>query len=296
MKVLIAPSQFGEGPLRRLAELGFESVPNPYRRKLTRGEVVELLQGVPGIVAGLEPLDKEVLSRTALKVISRCGSGMTNVDAEEAARLGIKVYSTPNGPTTAVAEATLSALLQLLRNFDASSRDLHAGRWTKSTGRQLKGRTAAIIGMGRIGSEVARLLSAFGVTILAVDPCLADRPGPWRSLSLESALRQADIVCVHASHDGILLGPAELALLPRGAIVLNAARGGLVDEAALAEGLRTGRLYGAWLDVFSVEPYQGPLAELPNALLTPHIASYTVEGRETMEMECVENLAKGFRG
>lgn len=297
MKVLIGPSQFGALPLRRLAECGYEVIQNPFGRKLTRDELIGLLPGVNALVAGLESLDAEVLSGSELKVISRCGSGMANVDIETATRLGIKVFFTPNGPTTAVAEATLGALLILLRGFPESNQDLHSGKWQKRTGFQLQGKTAAIIGYGKIGREVGRLLVAFGVRVLAVDPYLSKATFSVEGVlqaTLMDALPIADIFCMHTSSEATILGPSEFSQMKPGIFILNASRGGVIDEKALISAIDEKRVLGVWLDVFLEEPYRGPLTAYSQALLTPHIASYTYEGREIMEMETIDNLLKGF--
>lgn len=297
-KVLIGPSSFGEldrTPLDRLIEAGCEVIDNPFKRKLTKEELVKLLDdGIVGLVAGLEALDRDVLAKSHLKVISRCGSGLANVDLKAAKELGIEVCSTPSGPTTAVAELTLAAILSLLRLIPQMDRDLHEGRWVKKIGFQLEGKTVVIVGLGRIGTRVASLLGPFGVRVLAVDPYLAPASAALPLLSLEEALPQADILTLHCSGESCLLGKKELALLKPGALVLNPARGGLLDEAALVEGLRTGRIAGAWLDTFEREPYSGPLTDCPNVLLTPHAGSYTRECRSGMEVEAVENLIKAL--
>ena len=133
-KVLLGPSTFAAqdpSPMERLAVAGCEIVKNPFGRKLTKQELIELLPGVKGLIAGLETLDEEVMRRSELKVISRCGSGLSNVDIVAAKWLGIKVFSTPNGPTNAVAELTLGAMINLLRMIPLMDRDMHEGRWTK---------------------------------------------------------------------------------------------------------------------------------------------------------------------
>jgi D-3-phosphoglycerate dehydrogenase len=292
-KVLIGPSSFAEldeTPVNRLVEAGCEIIGNPFGRRLTRDELTTLLNGgAVGLIAGLEPLDREVLQKSRLKVISRCGSGLSNVDLAAARELAIEVCSTPSVPTVAVAELTLAAMLSLLRLLPQMDRDLHEKRWTKKIGHQLEGKTVAIVGFGRIGRRVAALLAPFDAHVLAVDPYLepaADLP----LVSLEEALPRADILTLHCSGDFCLLGERELALLKPGAFVLNAARGGLVDEAALLKALGTGRIAGAWLDAFEQEPYDGPLASCPNVLLTPHVGSYTRECRARMEAEAVDNL------
>lgn len=296
-KVLIGPSSFGEAdpaPLHRLAALGCEIVGNPYKRKLTKGELLELLSDkVTGLVAGLEPLDREVLERSVLQVISRCGSGLSNVDLQAARELGIEVYSTPFGPTDAVAELTVAVMLNLLRMLSQMDKDLREGRWTKRIGRQLADKTVAVVGFGRIGRRVASLLAPFRPQLIAVDPYLSETGLDVPLVSLAEALPQADIVSLHCSGTQCILGEAEFAALKRGALVLNPARGGIVSEIALQRALDDGRVAGAWLDTFENEPYAGPLTAYSQVVLTPHAGSYTEESRRCMEAEAVQNLV-GF--
>jgi len=294
IKVLIGPSSFGEldrAPLDRLIEVGCEVIDNPFRRKLAKEELAKLLEGgVTGLIAGLEPLDREVLQKSRLKVISRCGSGLSNVDLAAASELGIEVCTTPSGPTAAVAELTLGAMLSLLRMVPQMDRDLHEGKWTKKIGFQLEGKTIVIVGFGRIGRHLASLLTPFKTRMLAVDPHLSEPVAGVPLVSLEEALPQADILTLHCSGETCLLGKNEFARLKPGAFVMNAARGGLIDEAALLNGLEQKIIAGAWLDTFELEPYSGPLTRYPQVILTPHIGSYTRECRRRMEVEAVENL------
>lgn len=299
-KVLIGPSSFADGdrtPMERLIEAGCEVVMNPFKRKLTKIELLQLLdERVVGLVAGLEPLDREVLQKSKLRVISRCGSGLSNVDTVAAGELGIAVLSTPEGPTGAVAELTLGCMLGLLRMVPQMDRNLHAGKWTKVTGFQLEGKTVAIVGFGRIGRRVAALLAPFKAKVLAVDPHPA---GPAEGVSmatLEEALPQADIITLHCSGETCLLDEKTFPLIKPGAFLLNAARGGLIDEKMLLLALDEGRIAGAWLDTFEVEPYTGPLTSYPQVILTPHIGSYTRECRSRMEMEAARNLLNALAG
>jgi D-3-phosphoglycerate dehydrogenase len=294
-KILLGPSSFAETdktPLIRLQEAGYEVIDNPYKRKLTKAELFELLTpDVIGIIAGLEPLDREVLQRSRLKVVSRVGSGMSNVDQQAARELGIAVRSTPNGPTEAVAELAIGALLSLLRMIPLMDRALHAGKWDKRIGVQLEGKTVAIVGYGRIGRRVAELLAPFRTRLLVVDPFLEQGAVPGvELLSLDEVLPLADIVSLHSSGEACLLGEREFSLLKKGAFLLNVARGGLVAEAALIAALDSGTVAGAWFDTFGAEPYSGPLCGRDNVVLTPHVGSYTLECRQGMENEAVDNL------
>ncbi len=293
-KVLIGPSSFSEvdySPLERLTETGCDVIDNPFKRKLTKSELIDLLnEGITGLIAGLEPLNREVLKNSKLKVISRCGSGLSNVDLEAAKEFNIEVCFTPDGPTSAVAELTLGAMLGLLRMIPLMDKNFHEGKWTKKIGIQLEGKSVVVIGYGRIGRKVASLLLPFSVNLLVVDPFIQEPIDDIPVEPLEEALPKADIITVHSSGEDCILGKREFKLIKPGAFVLNAARGGLIDEDALISGLEDGRIQGAWLDTFKQEPYAGPLIGYPQVVLTPHVGSYTLECRKRMETEAVQNL------
>jgi D-3-phosphoglycerate dehydrogenase len=300
MKILIGPSSFADqdrAPLIKLENNGYSVLINPFRRKITKEELMELLEeDVHGIIAGLETLDREVLENSRLKVISRCGAGISNVDTSAAKELGIRVYNTPFGPTRAVAELTMGCLLSLIRQVPLMDRSLHDGKWNKLIGRQLKGMKALIIGFGRIGQNVAQLLKAFEVDVMVCDPMFSNKSDvPYVMMNLEDALPQADIISLHASGSEQIIGPRQLSILKRGAFILNAARGEVIDESALADALDSGQVAGAWLDTFNQEPYNGVLKNYQQVILTPHVGSYTAEGRLQMELDAVENLIRGFR-
>ena len=293
-KILIGPSTFAAvdpTPLEALNDSGLEVIDNPFKRRLTRAELLDLLTpDVVGLIAGLEPLDRQVMSNSSLKVISRCGSGMSNVDLTAASDLGIAVRSTPTAPVTAVAELVVGAILNLLRSVPSMDRSLHRREWNKRIGQQLSGKTVAVVGFGRIGRRVSQLLKAFDTKIIAVDPVRSDPPDGVNFLNLAEALELADIVTLHCSGEDHLIGDSELQRMQPGSYLVNAARGGLVDEDALVQALDRDHIAGAYLDTFGTEPYQGPLCEYDQVLLTPHIGSYTVECRLQMETEAVDNL------
>lgn len=295
---MLGPSTFAEKdstPLEKLLHAGFAVVANPYKRKLVKHELLELLRDdVVGIIAGLESLDREVMQKSKLKVISRCGSGMSNVDLDAAKELEIAVFNTPFGPTRAVAELTVGCLISLIRQVQAMDRALHAGKWDKRVGRQLKGMTVLVIGFGRIGRSVAQLLRAFETEIQVCDPWVKADEIPFPLKNLDGGLPLADVVSLHVSGEDRLLGRQEFDRMKPGAFVLNAARGGVLDEEALRAALDSGRVAGAWLDTFGREPYEGPLTGYDQVILTPHVGSYTHEGRLQMELDAAENLIRGF--
>lgn len=292
-RVLIAPSSFAEldsEPMDKLIEHGFEVVNNPFHRKLTTPELKDLLPGAVGLIAGQETIDREIMEESSLRVISRCGVEMSNVDLEAARELGIIVKNTPDAPTVAVAELTIGAMIGLLRMIPAMDHELHSKRWAKKVGVQLSGKTVVIIGFGRIGRYVGRLLRAFGVKLMAVDPALQGIVEQTPVVSLEEALAQADIITLHLGGTFKVLGKREFSLMKDGVFILNAARGGVIDEDSLLEAIKVGKVAGAWIDTFTQEPYRGPLADCPQVILTPHVGSYARECRKSMEMQAVENL------
>ena len=298
-RVLLATSSFAEKdrlPLEKLLAHHCEVILNPYKRKLAKEELLNLLSdGVTGIIAGLEVLDREAMERSNLKVISRCGSGLSNVDIQAAQSLGIQVFSTPSGPINAVAELTMGCLLSLLRQICQMDRAMHDRKWDKSIGFELRDRCVAVVGFGRIGRRVGNLIEAFGAKVLAVDPAFTATTEAFTLMTLQEALPLADVVILHASGEDTIIGGAEFARMKRGSYILNAARGGLIDEGALLAALESGIIAGAWLDTFTEEPYSGPLCDFPQVMLTSHIGSYTLECRRKMEMEAVDNLLRGLQ-
>ena len=221
---------------------------------------------------------------------------MSNVDRAAAKELGIAVCSTPNGPTAAVAELTLGALLSLLRMIPFMDQALRSGEWSKKIGSQLEGKTVAVVGFGRIGRRVAELLAPFKVKLLVVDPYLPDDAVcDFVKLPLAEALPQADIVTLHSSGEDCLIGEREFGLMKAGIFLLNVARGELISETALVKSLEDGKVAGAWLDTFAEEPYAGPLCKFRNVVLTPHVGSYTLECRKQMETDAVDNLLNALQ-
>jgi D-3-phosphoglycerate dehydrogenase len=230
-----------------------------------------------------------------LRVISRCGVGMDNVDQAAARELGIAVRNTPFGPTLAVAELAVGLALDMLRRIAEQDRALRAGVWKKRMGWLLAGKKVGVVGMGRIGRETAKRFAALGAEVAYADPVAVVEQYP--RMDLPALLAWADMLSLHCSapeHGGPLLGREELAAMRPGGWVINLARGGLVDEDALAEALREGRLSGAALDVYADEPYQGPLTGLDNAVLLPHVGSYAREGRIRMELDAVTNCLEAL--
>ena len=300
--ILATTSSFAADSPARLVSLagyGLQLVLNPWGRKLNEDELAELLQKKRpvGLLAGTEPITRRVLiaCRDFLRVISRVGVGWDNVDREVAAELGIRVYRTAGVLAEAVAELTIGFMLAALRCITLQDRQVRQGLWQKRMGALLRGKVVGIIGFGSIGQRVGELVQAFGCEVIYCDPRAA--AVPWASrLTLRQILAQADIVTIHAGGKEQILGAAELAGLGRrGLILINTARGEMIDDEALVSCLADGRIGFACLDVFQEEPYRGSFCGVDNVILTPHIGSYAREARELMEETAIEHLVSGLK-
>ncbi len=294
--IAISTSSFSvedETAKRRLEDVGVQIRPNPFGRRLTEEEIIEHLDGVDGLIAGLEPLNRKVFkSAKKLKAIARVGIGLSNVDLEAAKEYGIKVSNTPFGPTEAVAEMTIAALLNLCRRLTLFDEKMHEGKWQKEIGVGLRDTRVLIIGYGRIGRKVGQLLKAFNAKVLVADPFICDDTleEGVRRVSLEDGLKIADIISLHAGGEETLLGEKEFSQIRDSIILLNSARGELVDEDALIKALDSGKVQSAWFDAFWEEPYSGKLIQYKQVLLTPHVCTYTRQCRKSMEISAVQNL------
>ena len=233
---------------------------------------------------------------TKLRVIGRAGVGTDNIDIPAATELGIAIINAPAGNTIAVAELFFGALIGLVRHLPRAASSMREGRWDRSDllGTELRGRSLGIIGLGRIGSEVAQRARAFGMNLSAFDPYVTDERFDLlrvtRAKTLEDLLRSSDVITIHTpltSETRGLIGAAELALLQPHSIIANLARGGIIDEAALAEAMENSRISGAILDVFTEEPLPSSsrLRALDNVILTPHLGASTAEGQRNVAVD-----------
>jgi D-3-phosphoglycerate dehydrogenase len=250
---------------------------------------------------------KALAAATRLKVIGRAGVGVDNVNVEAATERGIVVMNTPGGNTISTAEHTFSLLLSLARKIPQAHASIVAGKWDRKSfeGTELCGKTLGIVGMGRIGGEVARRAIAFGMNVVAYDPYLV--PSRARSLQVELAddlgalLARADFITVHmplTSETNKIIGADAIAKCKKGVRIINCARGGLVDEAALLAGLQSGQVAGAALDVYEKEPppEDFPFRALPNVVLTPHLGASTAEAQESVGVEIAQAISEFLVG
>ena len=234
-----------------------------------------------------------------LQVIGRAGVGVDNVDLDAATRAGITVVNAPTGNTIAAAEHTIALLLALARRIPAADASIRRGEWSRGSlqGVQLRGRTLGIIGLGKIGMAIAEGARGLGMTLLGSDPYVTAEQAALRGVELvdlERLLERSDAVTVHVPLTRAttgLIGARAIARMKPGAFVLNVARGGIVDEPALAAALREGRLGGAGIDVFETEPPTGsPLLDAPNTVLTPHLGASTIEAQVAVAEEIAEQV------
>ena len=301
-KILISTSSFGKydkAPLESLMNMKCKINLNPHGRELKECEIKELLNGVEGLIAGTEPLTRKVIySAQNLKVISRCGIGIDNIDLEAMNERGIKLYRTPEGPALAVAELTLGLILDSLRSISYLNRKIHSGGWEKKMGRLFTGKTVGIVGMGTIGKRLTALLRPFNCKILARDH-VTDlefaRENNINYVHLGELLKESDIVTLHLPLENDTEGLFErnhFLQMKDGAIFINTSRGKIVDEDDLYDVLSDGKIAHACLDVYRNEPYTGKLKKLDNVTLTCHVGSYAKEARMKMEEQAVENLLK----
>lgn len=240
----------------------------------------------------------------SLRLVARAGIGVDNIDVPAATERGILVINAPQGNVRSTAEHTIGLIFAVARRITDADRAVRAGRWKSGyEGVQLAGKQIGIVGVGKVGRQVAMMAEALDLRVVAHDPYLdADA---WRALGLPSVslaelLHTSDIVTIHvpiAAETRGLLRSEEIASMKDGAILINCARGGLVDEGALAEALASGKLAGAALDVFEEEPLrESPLLTAPNLVLTPHVAASTLEAQAQVSTEIAEQVVDFFAG
>jgi D-3-phosphoglycerate dehydrogenase len=272
-----------------------------------RAALLPALAGAAAVLVRSATLvDAEALAAAPnLKVVARAGVGLDNVDVAAATERGVMVVNAPTSNITSAAEHAVALLLAAARHIPAADASLRAGEWkrTQFTGVELAGKTVGVVGLGRIGVLVAQRLAAFDVTLVAHDPYI--QPGRAaqlgvRLVSLEELLRESDVITIHLPKTPEtvgLIGAEELAMTKPGVIVVNAARGGLIDEAALADALKTGQVSRAGIDVYAREPCtDSPLFELPNTVVTPHLGASTAEAQDKAGTAVAHSVRLALQG
>ena len=306
-KVLIGSRSFGQifkEHITQLEEAGCEVIPNGVGRAYRSHELMTALAGVDALITGTDELTAEVIAAAdRLKTIAKHGIGLETIDLDAARKRGIVVSATPEAVSDGVADLTLALLLAVARKIVPAHQSTAAGAWKNFTGMELRDKVLGIVGLGRIGQQVCLRAQGFGMRVVAYDPFPNRTFGTEHDVTFvpfDELLQMSDVVTLHAPADqvqGALLGADELMRMKAGALLINTARGALVDEDALAAALRSGHLGGAGLDAFVDEPPVGsPLLGLGNVALTPHIGGSTVDGRRRMGEMTVENVLRALRG
>src|SRR2546430_10379666 len=305
-KVLVADS-ISQGGIDELSRDGMLDV--SVQTKLSPAKLIEVIPEFAAVIVRSETkVTGEVLNAgKKLRVVGRAGVGVDNVDVETATRRGVVVLNAPGGNTVSTAEHAFSLLLCVARKIPQADASLRGKKWSRKDfeGVELYNKTLGVIGMGRIGSELSRRAIAFGMRVIAYDPYLSS--GRARSLQVEvmedldELLQISDFVTLHTpltpeTHH--LLNAARLTKTKRGVRLINCARGGLIDEAALVESLGNGQVAAAALDVFETDPLppDSPLRAIPNLILTPHLGASTVEAQESVGIEIAQAIRAALLG
>ncbi|MFN8224704.1 MAG: phosphoglycerate dehydrogenase [Gaiellales bacterium] len=291
-----------------IADAGVELLRSRFEVDLdTESPLAEIIDRYDGIVIrSATKLTAELIARAErLKVIGRAGVGVDNVDVDAATRRGIVVANAPESTVVSAAEQTIGLMVALARNIPQAHAALKQGRWERSrwSGVELDGKTLGVVGFGRIGQQVARRGLGLGMRVVAYDPFVGDdrfrELGIDHAQTLDEVYASADFLSLHSPLTNETRGMVNretIAKMRDGVRIVNAARGALIDDEALIEGIRSGKVAGAALDVFSTEPYQGPLLEQDEVVVTPHLAASTDEAQDRAGMIIAEQVVAALEG
>lgn len=306
-KTLITTVPFGAKnrlPLELLEAAGVEYLINPLGRRLNEDELADMVSDFDALIAGTEPITDRVMARAPkLRLISRVGIGLDNVDLLAAERRGIKVCYTPDAPAPAVAEFTIALMLSLLRSVHLANLEMHTGRWNRHLGRRIAEITVGVIGTGRIGARVLRRISAFGtprVLVNDINPntkLVPELKLEW--VGKDEIYSSADLISLHVPLTALtknMIRREHLLKMRPDALIINTSRGAIINEHDLADVMRAGHLGGAAIDVFGHEPYSGELTGIDRCLLTSHMGSMSVDCRTRMEIEATEEAVRFLTG
>ena len=306
MKALITTVPFGAidpTPIKIMEQAGLDFMINPHNTRLTEEQLLDLVPNFDILIAGTEQITKSVINNAPnLRLISRVGIGLDSVDLETCRAKGVAVSYTPDAPSPAVAEMTIGLMVSVLRNFHVANLGLHRGDWQRHYGKRLEDLTVGLLGLGRIGSQVARHLKSFKPKRILVNRLQHQVPDDLvdtvQLVDFSTLIAESDLVSLHLpltqSTKGLISADA-LSSMKEGAVIINTSRGGIVDEDALASALQVGNIAGAAVDVFENEPYQGPLTDIENCHLTCHMGSMSFDCRTRMEIEATQEAVRFFK-
>ena len=308
MKILVTPTSFKldstTQAMLKLRSFASSLVFNPKGRPLSESELIPLLEGCDGCIAGLDHYTPRVIKYASnLKVISRYGIGVDRVDLNAARAKNVVVCNTPGANIQAVADLTFALLLCIARRVPVLDCKTREGLWLRSIGIELYNKTIGILGLGAIGKEVARRASGFSMKVLAYDPFLDKEYAEANGIlpvDFETLIQESDFLSLHlplTEQTRHIISAEVMNSMKKGAIIVNTARGGLIDEDAAYNFLSSGHLGGLGLDVYEIEPPpKAPLFGLENVVLTPHTAAHTAESMEAMAEMSVQNLIDVLSG
>ena len=311
-KVFVSTFPFGlvdDSPLQLLKGSGHDVQYNPLQRKLTPNEISELAHDCDAIIAGTENLTPLIQKNPNLKMISRVGIGLDSVPLMECKKKNIVVAYTPDAVTMAVAELTVGLIIAVTRKVGFADTQLRAGGWTRPQGKRIGESVIGLVGFGRVGSNVARLISEFHPKEILVNDLrnkqdvvhsLSQRYGlTIRTVEKEEIFQRSDIVSLHvplSPKTKDLINEDVLGLFKKDCFLVNTSRGGVVNEADLLSSLKKEMIGGAAVDVFEEEPYHGALLEMDNILLTQHMGSCSYDCRAQMERQATEEVLRFLKG
>jgi D-3-phosphoglycerate dehydrogenase len=306
IKVLITTIPFGDPEPRSLEVLknaGIEYTINPFNRKITESDLIEIISDYDGLIAGTETISKQVIDLAPkLKIIARVGVGTDGIDLNYAKDKNIKITYTPDAPGPAIAELAIGFMYSLLRSTHSANLQIRDGKWSRSIGRSFSDMTIGVIGAGRVGSKVIDLINKIGCKKLLVSDVYHNETlrehYEFEWASKERVFKESDIITFHVPLTADARGMAQkeqLLSMKEDVLIINTARGGIIDEDDLYSVMQTGHIGGVAIDVFDQEPYTGPLINIDRCLLTPHIGSASRECRAKMELESAEDIIRFFK-
>jgi len=291
-------------PLEYLAKHGCQIELVPQGKKMSEEELIQSVGQYDAMIVGLDKITKSIIEASKkMKVMTKHGVGVDNIDVEAASKANIVVTNAPSTNSDAVADLTVGLFVSLARNIPFADRSVKEGGWPRIVGTQINGKVLGIIGLGQIGKRVAKRMSGFDMRILAhdivKDEAFAKKWGVTYT-SLDELLTESDFISIHVTLDAStrrMIGERELGLMKKTAFLVNIARGDIVDEEALYRALKDGKIRAAALDAFSHEPPTGsPLLNLDNVISTPHMGAYTYEALREMGMVCVRDIVATLQG
>ncbi len=307
MKILITPRSFAstsKKPLAMLEKKGYEIIKNETSKPLNNREMSALIEDVDGIIVGIDDLNAGIIKQAHnLKVISKYGVGVDNIDIKAATAQGTVVTNTPKANIDAVADLAFALMLALARRIPEANRETKAGNWKKFIGTSVWRKKLGVIGLGKIGRQVVKRAQGFEMEILCHDIIQDEefsRQFSVRYVDLEALLKESDYITIHAPLNDAtrdMIGYEELEMINENAFLINTSRGGIINEKALYDALKNNEIKGAALDSYKEEPPENsPLMELENVIMTSHNGAYTKEAINNMSIQAAQNLIDVLEG